>query len=123
MPAALTSTRTSPAAGTGRGTSRTSRTSMPPYESNCTALDMKRLPILRLRPRLEVGKGDVGKLTAERGAIHRKADAVEPFVHLGPILAHPLAHAIDRDLVVREGAAGDARQNGNDVIARKLVAR
>jgi NAD(P)-dependent dehydrogenase (short-subunit alcohol dehydrogenase family) len=35
------STRTSPAPGTGRGTSRTSRTSMPPYESNCTALVMK----------------------------------------------------------------------------------
>jgi len=30
MPAARTSTRTSPAPGTGRGTSRTSRTSMPP---------------------------------------------------------------------------------------------
>src|SRR5258705_12458248 len=40
MPAALTSTRTSPAPGTGRGTSRTSRTSIPPYESNCTALVM-----------------------------------------------------------------------------------
>ena len=40
MPAALTSTRTSPAPGTGRGTSRTSRTSTPPYESNCTALVM-----------------------------------------------------------------------------------
>src|SRR5438132_488604 len=40
MPVALTSTRTSPAPGTGRGTSRTSRTSMPPYESNCTALVM-----------------------------------------------------------------------------------
>src|SRR6202048_3754117 len=38
MPAALTSTRTSPTAGAGRGTSRTSRTSTPPYESNCTAL-------------------------------------------------------------------------------------
>src|SRR3954465_3311391 len=40
MPAALTSTRTSPTPGTGRGTSRTSRTSIPPYESNCTALLM-----------------------------------------------------------------------------------
>src|SRR5256714_12257392 len=40
MPAALTSTRTSPVPGTGRGTSRTSRTSMPPYESNCTAFVM-----------------------------------------------------------------------------------
>src|SRR2546421_5747290 len=40
MPAALTSTRTSPAPGTGRGTSRTSRTSTPPYESNSTAFVM-----------------------------------------------------------------------------------
>src|SRR6478609_4711668 len=38
MPAAFTSTSTSPALGVGRGTSRTSSTSMPPYESNCTAL-------------------------------------------------------------------------------------
>src|SRR5438046_923308 len=38
MPAAFTSTRTWPAAGTGFRTSRTSSTSMPPYESNCTAL-------------------------------------------------------------------------------------
>src|SRR3954469_15035152 len=44
MPAALTSTRISPAPGTGRGTSRTSRTSMPPYESNCTALTMSGSP-------------------------------------------------------------------------------
>src|ERR1700704_1423224 len=90
MPAAFTSTRTSPAPGTGRGTSRTLRTSMPPYESNCTALGMKSTPILRFCPRLKVAEGDVGKLTAERGAIHRKADAVEPFVHLDGIFAHAL---------------------------------
>src|SRR5258705_4489649 len=36
--AAFTSTRTSPAAGTGFGTSRTSKTSASPYRSNCTAL-------------------------------------------------------------------------------------
>ena len=41
---------------------------MPPYESNCTALDTKRAPVLRLRPRLEVVEGDGWKLTAERGA-------------------------------------------------------
>src|SRR5271155_3159407 len=57
MPAARTSTKTSPAAGTGRGTSRTSSTSLPPYESNCTALDMKSTPILRLDPRLEFVEG------------------------------------------------------------------
>src|SRR5580704_8712701 len=34
---AIASDRSS--AGTGRDTSRTSRTSMPPFESNCTALD------------------------------------------------------------------------------------
>src|SRR6202021_1272847 len=59
IPAALTSTRTSPRAGTGRATSRTSRTSMPPYESNCTALLMKIAPILRPGPRLEVGDGEL----------------------------------------------------------------
>src|SRR4029077_107461 len=123
MPAALTSTSTSPAPGTGRGTSRTSRTSMPPYESNCTALGMKHTPILRLRPSLKVVEGDVGKLTAERGAIHRKTDAVEPFVHLDGILAHALADDIERDLVIAKGTAGDARENGEGVIPRELVAR
>src|ERR1700688_2686983 len=58
MPAALTSTKTSPAAGTRRGTSRTSRTSMPPYESNCTALDIKSTPVLGLGPILEVDRGE-----------------------------------------------------------------
>jgi hypothetical protein len=57
----------------------------------------KRIPILRLRPRLEVVEGDVGKFTVERGAIHRKTDAVEPFVHPGGILAHALADDIGRD--------------------------
>jgi hypothetical protein len=42
-----------------------------------------RSPILRLGPRLEVVEGDVGELAAEGGAIHRIADAVEPFVHPG----------------------------------------
>src|SRR5260370_21495042 len=107
MPAALTSTKTSPAPGTGRGTSRTSRTSMPPYESNCTALDMKRSPILSFGPRLEVVEGNVGKFTAKRRAIHRKTDAVEPFVHLDGILAHALADNIERDLGVGKVAAGD----------------
>src|SRR4029077_14021521 len=34
----------------------------------------KRVPILRLRPRLEVVKGDVGELTAECRAVEREAD-------------------------------------------------
>ena len=67
-------------------------------------------------------KGDVGKLTAERGAIHRKTDAIEPFVHLGPILAHALADDIERDLVIGKGAAGDARKYGDGFISRGLVA-
>src|SRR5258707_5559270 len=113
MPAALTSTKTSPAAGTGRGTSRTSRTSMPPYESNCTALDMKIAPILSFGPRLEVLEGDVGKFTAKRGAIHRKTNALEPFIHLDGILAHALADDIERNLKIGEGAANDTRENAH----------
>jgi hypothetical protein len=31
---------------------------------------MKHAPILRLRSRLKVEEGDVGKFTAKRGAIH-----------------------------------------------------
>src|ERR1700722_13561743 len=102
MPAALTFTKASPAAGTGRGTSRTWRTSMPPYKSNCTALDMKITPILSFSPGLEVLESDVGKFTAKRGAIHRKANALEPFVHLDDVLAHALADDIERDLKIRK---------------------
>src|SRR5258707_13295986 len=105
MPAALTSTKTSPAAGTGRGTSRTSRTSTPPYESNCTALDMKITPILSFGPRLEILEGYVGKFTAKRGAIDRKTYALEPFVHLDAVLAHALAHDIERALEIGTCAA------------------
>src|ERR1700733_9414253 len=123
MPAALTSTRTSPAPGTGRGTSRTLRTSMPPYESNCTALLMEYAPILRLRPRLKVMENDVGEFTAQRGTIHRKTDAVEPFIHPNGILAHALADDIERDLVIAKGAACDAREDGEGVIPGELVAR
>jgi len=79
---------------------------MSPYESNCTALDMEHAPVLLLRPGLEVVEGNVGKLSAECGSIHRKTNAVEPFVHLDGILTHALADDIERDLVVGEGAAG-----------------
>ena len=96
---------------------------MPPYESNCTALGMNHAPLLRLSPRLKIVEGDVGKLTPERGAIHRKADAVEPFVHPNGILAHALADDIERDLVIAKGAAGDTREDGEGVIAREFVAR
>src|SRR5258705_2849967 len=123
MPAAFTSTRTSPAPGTGRGTSRTSRTSMPPYESNCTALDMESTPILGLRPRLKVVESDIGKFTAESGAIHRKTDAVKPFIHLDGILAHTLADHIERDLEVAKRAPDDAREYGHGFISREIVAR
>jgi hypothetical protein len=61
---------------------------------------MKPTPILSFGPRLEVVEGNVGKFTAKRGAIHRKTDAVEPFVHLDGILAHALADNIERDLVI-----------------------
>jgi hypothetical protein len=36
-------------------------------------------------------ESDVGKLTPERGAIHRKTDAVEPFLHPNGIVVHALA--------------------------------
>jgi hypothetical protein len=84
---------------------------------------MKRAPILRLCPRLKVAEGDVGELTAERGAIHRKTDAVEPLVHLGGILAHALADDIERNLVIAKGVPGDARENGHGVIPVELVSR
>ena len=68
-------------------------------------------------------EGDVGKFTPERGAIHCKTDAVEPFVHPNGILAHALADDIERDLVIAKGAAGDTREDGERVIPRELVAR
>jgi hypothetical protein len=67
-------------------------------------------------------EGDVGELTAERGTIHRKTDAIEPFVHLDGILAHALADDIERDLVIRKGAPRDPRENGKRVIPSELVA-
>ena len=96
---------------------------MPPYESNRTALDMKRTPILILGPRSKSLESDVGKFTVKRGAIHRKTDAVEPFVHLDGILAYALADNIERDLVIGKVAAGDTGENGHGVIPRELVAR
>src|SRR3984885_3856827 len=123
MPAALTWTRTSPAPGTGLGTSRTWRTSIPPYESNCTALGIKSTPILFLGPRFEILESNVGKFAAKRGAIHGKTDAVEPFIHLDGILAHALADDVERDLVIAKRATGDTRENGEGVIPRELVAR
>ena len=68
-------------------------------------------------------EGDVGELTAERGAIHRIADAVQPIVHLGGILTHALADDIERDLVIVKRATGNALENGEGVIPRELVAR
>src|SRR5690348_9120036 len=67
----------------------------------------ERVPILCLRPRLEVVEGDVGKLTAERCAIDRVADTVEPLVHLGAALTHALMDDVQRDLEIGELATGD----------------
>ena len=75
-----------------------------------------------LCPRLEVVEGDVGELTAERCAIDRVADTVKPLVHLGAILTHALADDVQRDLEIRERATGDTREDGDDVVARELVA-
>src|SRR6516165_5837951 len=82
----------------------------------------ERVPILCLCPRLEVVEGDVGELTAERCAIDRVADTVKPLVHLGAILTHALADDVQRDLEIRERATGDTREDGDDVVARELVA-
>ncbi len=82
----------------------------------------KRVPILRLRPRLEVVKGDVGELTAERRAIEREADTVEPLVHLGAVFTHALADDVQRDLEIGERTTGDTREDGENVVAREFVA-
>src|SRR6267378_7528219 len=74
-------------------------------------------------PMIRSLESDIGKFTAKCRAIHRKTDAVEPFVHLNGILAHALADNIDRDLVIGKVAAGDARENAHGVITRELVAR
>jgi len=67
-------------------------------------------------------EGDVGELTAERCAIDREADTVEPLVHLGAVLTHALADDVQRDLEIGERATGDTREDGEDVVARELVA-
>jgi hypothetical protein len=59
----------------------------------------------------------------ERGAIRRKPNAVEPFGHPSGILANALADDIERDLLIAKGSAGDARENGEGVSPRELVAR
>src|SRR5258706_8733491 len=82
----------------------------------------ERVPILRLRPRLEVVEGNVGELTAERCGIDRVADTVEPLGHRGGVHTHALADDVQRDLQIGERATGDPREDGDDVVARELVA-
>ena len=75
---------------------------MPPYESNCTALDIESsLQSCFLAQASKSLKSNVGKFAAKRGAIHRKTDAVKPFVHFDGVLAHALADHIKRHLVSR----------------------
>src|SRR6478735_3870363 len=82
----------------------------------------ERLPILYLRPSLEVVEDDIGELTAERGEIHCITDAAEPFAHLGTVFTHSLPDDIERDLGIPEGAASDTREAGNHIVASELVA-
>ena len=89
--------------------------------SNVLCALEKRVPILCLRPRLEVVKGDIGELAAERCAIDRETDTVEPLIHLGAVLTHALADNVQRDLEIGEWATGDTGEDGEDVVARKLV--
>jgi len=67
----------------------------------------ERVPILCLRPRLEVVKGDVGELTAELCTIDRVADTVEPLEHLGVFLTHALADDVQWDPEIGELAPRD----------------
>jgi len=82
----------------------------------------KRIPVLRLRQRLEVVKGDVGELTAERRAIEREADTVEPLVHLDAVFTHALTDDVERDLEIGERTTGDTREYSENIVARKFVA-
>src|SRR6185503_260339 len=81
------------------------------------------VPVLCPRPRREVVEGHVRELAAERCAIDRVADTVEPLVHLCAVLAHALADDIQRDLEIGERTTGDTREDGDDVVTRELVAR
>src|SRR5260221_12408059 len=84
---------------------------------------MKPPPIRSSSPMLEVVECNVGKFTAKPRAIHRKTDAVEPFVHLDGILAHALTDNLERDLIIGKVAADDPRENAHGVITSELVAR
>jgi hypothetical protein len=67
-------------------------------------------------------EGDVGEITAERCAIDRIADTVEPLVHLDAVLTHALADDVQGDLEIGEWATADTPEDGDDVVASKLVA-
>ena len=67
-------------------------------------------------------EGDVGELAAKRCAIDGVADPVEPLVHLAGLPTHALADDVQRDLEIGERATGDTREDGEDVVARELVA-
>jgi hypothetical protein len=82
----------------------------------------ERVPILCLRLRLKVVKGDIGELAAERCTIDREADTVEPLIDRDAVLAHALADDVQRDLKIGEGATADTGEDGEDVVARKLIA-
>jgi hypothetical protein len=67
-------------------------------------------------------KGDIGELAAERCTIDREADTVEPLIHRDAVLADALADNVQRDLKIGEGATTDTGEDGEDVVARKLIA-
>src|ERR1019366_4689389 len=82
----------------------------------------QRVPILRFRPGLEAVESDVGKLTTQRRVVHRVTDTAKPLEHLRAVLAHPLPDDVQRDLEVGERATRDAREDGDYLVARELVA-
>ena len=66
-------------------------------------------------------EGDVGELTAERCAIDRKSDTVEPLVHLGAVLTHALTDDVQRNLEISERATRDTREDSDNVVACEFV--
>lgn len=67
-------------------------------------------------------KGYIRELSTQSCVIDRVADAVEPLVHLDIVFTHALADDVHRDLQVAELAAGDTREDGDNLFAREFVA-
>src|SRR5258705_6287300 len=108
--AAFTSTNTSPAAGTGFATSRTSRTSMPPYESYCTALLIRATTWRRARlfpecdPHTDFfGAHQVTQHLGEHCEFGVAVARQEILYAVPHLLVHPAVHLGDEAAVLGQG--------------------